>query len=169
MNGNGPRGTLKFVLVVLSLAGLPCVGLAQTPQPLEVGETIRVWEPGSAGTLPRQGPQGFYRGMAGDTLRFTGEQAINEWRFPLDSIYRLEVQRGYDRSQFLGTIVGVAAGIGIDFLLVQGDRDDLGAWLVGIPVATGALGWVIGYNVKSPRWVNYPVEALPVGGAPSGS
>jgi len=127
---------------------------------------IRVWEPGPVDTLPRLGPQGFYRGMAGDTIRLVGQAAINEWRLPLDSVYRLEVQRGYDRNQFLGTVVGVAAGILIDFLLIQGDRDDLGGWLVAIPVGTGALGWVIGYNIKAPRWVDYPVESIPLSGDP---
>jgi len=152
-----------LVLTLPLLAALSETSVCQTPAPLEVGETVRIWEAGSVATLPRLGPEGFYRGLDGRTIRFVSEESpINEWRFPVDSIYRLEVQRGYDRNQFLGTIVGVASGIVIDLLLIQGDRDDLGGWLVGIPIATGALGWVIGYNIKAPRWVDYPVEALPI-------
>ena len=150
----------RFVVGMACLIGLPCGGFAQTPAPIEIGETVRVWEPTSVAGVAHPGPSGFYRGMVGDTIRFVGEAPINEWRFPIDSIYRLQVQRGYDRSQFLGTIVGVAAGIAIDLLLVQGDEDESAGALVAIPIATGAIGWVIGYRIKSPRWVDYPVEAL---------
>jgi len=115
------------------------------------------------------------------TLRVT--ETPSEFSLLLDSVKRLEVQRGKSSNArsggFLGVLVGVVAAIPVALAEREGytcTENSLapcgGVWdpLVAIPIifggAGGILGGVVGNLVKTDRWEEVPLDRVRVSFAP---
>ena len=108
------------------------------------------------------------------------------FQVPVSSISNFEVSHGQHRNTGMGTLIGVVIGVGILLALSSGiyDADDkintasartrrewakFGFIVVGVPIVvlTTLTGTIIGYEIKSERWVKVSPHSLNLSVAPT--
>ena len=172
------RSSLNLFLVLSFTAGP--LAAQQLPQP---GDRVRLdaaCDSGSpnmpTGHAANCQITGTFLGASPDSVTLTvsgGPQS-----FSIRSVDRFEVSQGQQSHKLLGGLIGLVAGAGITYLIVNNggstslcdqdaNQDAMGTGecvgLVALGAAVGAgIGAFVGGQIRTERWIRIPVERLGV-------
>jgi hypothetical protein len=129
-----------------------------------IGQSSR---PSIRGTLVELGPDRLVVSIPDD---FRGVPV----QFPLPTISKIEVSRGYRRHVGVGAVVGFVAGAAVGALLTRGRPgvscavppnpcgvDSTAPVAVGFGLAFGSVGALVGHGIRTEQWSRVALPALP--------